>query len=64
MARARARLARLEDALGEAAFATAMEELEGQRWTLDPDEFVIGGAGVDVACPDAGPRPGCSGTWT
>src|SRR4051794_26165567 len=30
-------LTRLEDTLGEAAFQKALDELEEQRWTLDPD---------------------------
>lgn len=54
MATARARLTRLEETLGEAAFKKATDELEEQRWTLDPEDFVAGGAGVEVDCPECG----------
>jgi hypothetical protein len=55
LARARARLARLEEILGEAAFRKATDELEEQRWSLDPDDFVTWrGGGIDVACPECG----------
>jgi hypothetical protein len=56
MARARARLSRLEETLGEAAFQKATDELEEQRWTLEPDDFVIGGGAVEVDCPECGSK--------
>jgi hypothetical protein len=56
MAKARARLTRLEETLGEAAFEKATDELKEQRWTLDPDDFVTGGGGVEVDCPDCGSK--------
>lgn len=56
MAKARARLTRLEAILGEAAFTKATDELEEQRWTLDPDDFATGGAGVEVNCPECGSK--------
>jgi hypothetical protein len=56
MAQARARLTRLEDALGLEAFSKATGELEEQRWSLEPDDFVTGGAAVDVACPECGSK--------
>ena len=56
MAKARARLTRLEETLGEAAFKKATEELEEQRWTLDADDFVSGGGGVEVNCPECGSK--------
>lgn len=54
MAKARARLTRLEETLGETAFDIATNELEDQRWTLDSDDFVAGGASVEVRCPECG----------
>jgi hypothetical protein len=56
MAKARARLTRLEETLGEAVFKKATDELEEQRWTLDPDDFVNGGGGVEVDCPECGSK--------
>lgn len=56
MTKARARLTRLEEALGEAAFEKATNELEEQRWTLDADDFATGGAGVEVNCPECGSK--------
>lgn len=56
MAMARARLTRLEEILGEPAFEKATDELEEQRWTLDPDDFVTRGGGVEVACPECGSK--------
>jgi hypothetical protein len=55
-AKARSRLTRLEEALGLDAFGKATDELEEQRWSLDPDDFVPGGAGVEVACPECGSK--------
>lgn len=52
MAKARARLSRLEDTLGEAAFLKATDELELERWALDPDDYVQGGEGVEIVCPE------------
>lgn len=57
MAKARVRLTRLEETLGEAVFRKATDELEEQRWTLDPYDFVTGGGGgVDVDCPECGSK--------
>ncbi|MBP2325339.1 hypothetical protein JOF56_005724 [Kibdelosporangium banguiense] len=56
MATARARLTRLEEALGEAAFDMACGELEGQRRTLDPDDFFPSGGVVDCVCPECGSK--------
>lgn len=56
MAKARSRLAKLEVALGNEAFRRATDELEDQRWSLDPDDFVTGGAGVEATCPECGSK--------
>lgn len=57
MAKARARLTRLEETLGEAAFEKATDELEDQVWTLDPDDFVSGGGGaIEIDCPECGSK--------
>ncbi|HEU5473766.1 MAG TPA: hypothetical protein VFV67_24220 [Actinophytocola sp.] len=52
MATARTRLTRLEEALGDTAFEKAAHELEDQRWSLDPDDFVTGGEGIEAECPE------------
>ncbi|MGW3960467.1 hypothetical protein ACWED2_11655 [Amycolatopsis sp. NPDC005003] len=54
MAKARYRLTRLEESLGESAFDTATSELEAQRWTLESNDFVSGGAAVETRCPECG----------
>lgn len=56
IAKARSRLTRLEEALGLEAFGKATDELEDQRWSLDPDDFVTGGAGVEAPCPECGSK--------
>lgn len=56
MAKARARVTRLEEILGEAAFRKAADELEEQRWSLDSNDFVPGGGGVEINCPACGSK--------
>jgi hypothetical protein len=56
LAMARARLTSLEEALGEEAFRTATDELENQRWTVDPDDFGLGGDAIDANCPECGSK--------
>jgi len=56
MTRARVRLTRLEETLGKAAFKKATDVLEEQRWSLDSNDFVAGGGGSDVGCPECGSK--------
>lgn len=54
IAKAKAGLQRLSDQLGKDGFATVTRELASQRLTLDADEYVAEGAGVDADCPACG----------
>ncbi|WP_233437876.1 hypothetical protein [Agromyces laixinhei] len=52
LAKARNRLRRLEDLLGQPSFDTTTSQRERERFTLDPKDYVPGGTSMDADCPE------------